>query len=285
LKRRDDITFILFAFNEEKRIERAVRNFRSSGKVLVVDNYSTDRTVELARALGADVLMHKNPGWGEDEGTVAIVKAAVTTEWLYWGYTDELIELPTIEAIGGAIDSRTCDIVSLSRKNYYYGAFCHDAYESRLNRVFKRNAIDFTGNVIHRFGRPIVPESRIVHLDRGKYFVHHFISNTAKSYLRVLDGYTDIEAERIRPKGALHVTAGAAMDFLKNFVLRGGYRAGVCGFYLVMQMCYYRFLVGMKRFELDEALDYASIEAKNNINRDRILQRIEAAMGNTERKT
>ena len=93
------ITFVLFMFNEEARIERAVRNFLRYGRVLVVDNYSTDRTVEIAKSLGADVLLHKNQGWVEDEHTTSVVKAAVQTPWLYWGFSDEIVDRATMEAM------------------------------------------------------------------------------------------------------------------------------------------------------------------------------------------
>lgn len=88
------ITFVLFMFNEEARIERAVRNFLPYGRVLVVDNHSTDRTVEIAKSLGADVLLHKNQGWVEDEHTTSVVKSVVQTPWLYWGSRMRLSTVP-----------------------------------------------------------------------------------------------------------------------------------------------------------------------------------------------
>jgi len=181
------ITFVLFMFNEEARIERAVRNFLPYGHVLVVDNHSTDRTVEIARELGAEVLMHKNPGWVEDEHTTSVVKMAVRTPWLYWGFSDEIVDRPTMEAMLAAVEGGKCSIVNIARKNYYYGEFTHDAYRNTQTRAFKKEAVDFRGNVIHGFGIPTVPESDICQLDPDKYFVHHFISNTAKSYMGSLD--------------------------------------------------------------------------------------------------
>lgn len=271
MKFSDQITFVIFTFNEEVRIERAVRNLVGAGRVLVVDNHSVDSTREIAERHGATVLMHRNPGWVEDEHTVSVVKAAVRTPWIYWGFADEMLDQVTLDAVVEAVDAGTCDIVGIVRKNYYYGAFCHDAASGPTNRAFRKEAIDFTGNQIHHFGKPAVPESRILLLDDKRHFVHHFISNTAKTYLRSMDGYTDIESRRDRPLGAGRTLMRMLKTFVNNYVLRKGYKAGLPGLYMVIQSVYYEALVNMKRYETAHQLSFDTIEVANNQARDRIL--------------
>lgn len=270
------ITFVLFMFNEEARIERAVRNFLPYGRVLVVDNHSTDRTVELARTLGADVLLHKNPGWVEDEHTTSVVKAAVQTSWIYWGFSDEIVDRATMDAMLTAIESNRCSIVNIARKNYYYGEFCHDAYRNTQHRAFKKDAIDFTGNVIHSFGRATVPESDIVYLDPERYFVHHFISNTAKSYMGSLDRYTDIESAHTEPMRPLQMILRMMRGFLGHYFLRGGRHAGRAGVYLGLQTSMYTLMLAMKAYERVHGLTTQTIEARNNRIRDELLVPLEA---------
>ena len=269
------ITFVVFTFNEEGRVERAVRNFRPYGKVLIVDNHSTDKTVELACRLGADVLRHKNRGWVEDDVTVARVKEAVSTPWLYWGFSDEILDQQTMMAMLEIIEAGQHSIVNIARKNYYYGEFCHEAYCNTQNRAFLKDAINFAGNRIHHFGTPTVDDSAIATLDPKRHFVHHFISNTAKSYLRSLDAYSDIEAiDSLTPSPcgtALRVLRG----FFGHYVLRGGRRAGRAGFYLGLQMVYYSVLLAMKAYERDQDLTTTTIERHNNVVRDRLLRSLE----------
>lgn len=271
------ITFVLFMFNEEARIERAVRNFLPYGRVLVVDNHSTDCTVEIAKSLGADVLLHKNLGWVEDEHTTSVVKATVQTPWLYWGFSDEIVDRRTMEAMLTAIEAGKCSIINIARKNYYYGEFCHDAYRNTQHRAFKKDAIDFRGNVIHGFGKATVPDSDIVYLDPETYFVHHFISNTAKSYMASLDRYTDIEARHTPSLPPLKMLIRMARGFLGHYFVKGGRRAGRAGMYLGLLMAFYRLLLSMKSYENEQQLDTASIEARNNVVRDRLLDELSAA--------
>lgn len=267
----DKITFVIFTYNEQARVERAVRNFRDVAQVLVVDNLSTDRTAELATAAGARVLPHKNPGWVEDEDTAAVVKAAVTTPWIYWAYSDEMIDAATLSVILRTVEDDRVEVVRMARKNYYYGKFCHEAYSNRMDRAFRLNAIDFTGNTIHNFGRTTVPESAIVDLDPDKYFVHHFISNTAKSYMRSIDGYTDIEATHTRASPIAILFLRVVKNFCTNFFLRRGYKAGKAGVYLGLQMAYYDFLLGMKAYEREQDISTGSIEREHDQIRDALL--------------
>ncbi len=55
-----DLTVLILTKDEEKNLRKCIESFRGLAKrFVVVDSYSTDRTVELARELGADV--YQNP--------------------------------------------------------------------------------------------------------------------------------------------------------------------------------------------------------------------------------
>lgn len=264
-------------FNEEARVERSIRNFLRFGRVLVVDNHSSDRTVEIAKSLGARVLLHKNPGWVEGEDTVAVVKEAVETPWIYWGFADEIVDRSTMEVMLSAIDSGKCSIVNIARKNYYYGKFCHDAYRNTQSRAFKKDAIDFRGNTIHKFGTVTVPACEVCYLDPKRYFVHHFISNTTKSYMAALDRYTDIEAATTYPMPPVKMLFRMARGFLGHFFINGGRKAGRAGVYLGLQMSLYTLNLSMKAYERRHNLSTETIEVRNNEIRDRLLMDLEVS--------
>lgn len=53
------ITALILTFNEEQHIERCIRSLDGvAERVCVIDSFSTDRTVEIARGLGAEVLQN-----------------------------------------------------------------------------------------------------------------------------------------------------------------------------------------------------------------------------------
>jgi hypothetical protein len=62
-----DVTVVLTAYNDESSIGFAVEDFRShprAKRIVVVDNNSSDRTVEVAQAAGAVVVRELRPGYG-----------------------------------------------------------------------------------------------------------------------------------------------------------------------------------------------------------------------------
>lgn len=275
----EKLTFIIFTFNEEARIERVIRNLSGWARILIVDNHSTDATQEIAERMGAEVFLNKNIGWVEDFDTVERIKNRVETPWLYWGYADEMLDCETLKVITQSVESDKYDVVNIARKNYYYGRFCHDAYADRGNRIFKKNAIDFFGNTIHNFGKVSVPKDRINFLDSKKYYVRHYISNTAKQYLSTIDRYTDIQFATNKECSGLNLMTRMAKEFVLQYFIHGAYKAGKAGLFLILQMMYYQCILAMKTHERVHDLSFTGIEKLNNVDRDKVLLRLKKKSG------
>ena len=62
------VVAVLTAYNDEESIGAAVEDFKKNkhiGKVIVIDNNSSDRTATLARRAGAKVFVEEKPGYGQ----------------------------------------------------------------------------------------------------------------------------------------------------------------------------------------------------------------------------
>lgn len=93
------ITAIVLAFNEEIHIARCIERLRPVvERIVVIDSFSTDRTVGIARSLGAEVLQNKWKNyaaqfqWGIDN-------ARIETDWTMRIDCDEYLEPGLIESI------------------------------------------------------------------------------------------------------------------------------------------------------------------------------------------
>jgi glycosyltransferase involved in cell wall biosynthesis len=254
----EKVTFVLFTFNEEVRLSWFIKNFSGKGQLLIVDNESTDRTVEIAKAAGCEVLINKNKGWVEDEITTARVKQVVKTDWIYWGFADEMIKPKALDHLLAVIDSEKYDVIRLMRKNFYYGKFCGNVRADVQTKFFKKDAIDFKNNRIHEFGKIIVPPSRI-YLAPSDVFIGHFMDDNISSYLSKMDKYTDIEVERYGSEVNVSIVALILYPFktfVFNYIFKRRFGSDFPGFTLLLAQIFYFWLIQIKIFE-----------KKNNIKR------------------
>ncbi|WP_109464848.1 glycosyltransferase family 2 protein [Albibacillus kandeliae] len=86
------ITAIILTYNEEQHVERCIRSLDGVvERICVIDSFSTDRTVEVAESLGAEVFQNSWPGhaaqfqWGLDT-------IGVTSDWTLRIDADEYLD-------------------------------------------------------------------------------------------------------------------------------------------------------------------------------------------------
>jgi len=86
-----DITVIILTRDEELHIERAIRSARQvSAEIIVVDSFSTDRTCEIAKSLGARVYQHEFVNQAKQFAWA--LQTGVKTEWVFKLDADEIID-------------------------------------------------------------------------------------------------------------------------------------------------------------------------------------------------
>ena len=86
------LAVVILTHNEERHIARALASVAAiATEVFVVDSFSTDRTVELARAQGATVLQNKFINYAK-QFQWALDNAPITASWIMRLDADEVIE-------------------------------------------------------------------------------------------------------------------------------------------------------------------------------------------------
>ncbi len=82
------LTIVIVTYNEEKNIKECIVSCNSiADRILVLDNYSTDRTIEIAKQLGADVVQSKSHV--RDRIEYALSNETITSEWVLFLDADE----------------------------------------------------------------------------------------------------------------------------------------------------------------------------------------------------
>src|SRR5450759_3085725 len=100
-----DLTIIILTYNEEKHIERCLRNaFQVARRVFVVDSFSTDKTVANAQSLGAQVWQHEFKNHAAQLAW-ALENLPIDTEWVMRVDADEVISPVLAEEIRKKLSS------------------------------------------------------------------------------------------------------------------------------------------------------------------------------------
>jgi len=138
-----DLSVIILTYNEEIHIRRCLENVKQfASKVYVVDCFSIDRTAQIAKELGAEVIEHEWSGNQAEQFNWALDNLPITTEWilrldadeyLLPGLIEELLEkLPVIPESVSAL--------SLSRARAFCGKILHHGIVNniRIIRIFRK---------------------------------------------------------------------------------------------------------------------------------------------------
>jgi len=77
-----DLTAIILTLNEEKNIRECIASIQSIAKrIVVVDSFSTDKTVEIAKEMGAEVIAHEFVNQAQ-QFIYAIDTLDIDTKWI-----------------------------------------------------------------------------------------------------------------------------------------------------------------------------------------------------------
>lgn len=136
-----DISAFIITYNEEIHIERAIKNAQKYAKdVYVLDSYSTDKTVEIAKSLGANVYQHKFR-YHADQLNWGLKNIPFKTEWIWRQDADEYLTDELIEEIDQTLPHTTNNITAFTApclRKFLGKHIKHGILPLILLRLFKR---------------------------------------------------------------------------------------------------------------------------------------------------
>ena len=107
------ITLIILSYNEEIHLERCLSRIAPwMSRVVVIDSFSTDATVEIAARHGAEVIQHKFKNHA-DQFRFGLEAAAPTTEWVMRIDCDEYFEESAWPALAELLPALPPDVTGV----------------------------------------------------------------------------------------------------------------------------------------------------------------------------
>lgn len=94
-----DLTAIILTYDEEKNIEHCINSIKGLAKrIVVIDSYSTDKTVEIAKAMGAEVFQHEFVNQAK-QYIYGVEVANIETKWVFRIDADERLTVESSQEI------------------------------------------------------------------------------------------------------------------------------------------------------------------------------------------
>lgn len=253
------LSVVIIAHNEEANIGRTLASVQAlvadgRGEIIVVDSGSSDRTVEIAKSLGASVFVEEWKGYAAQKNS-AIEKAIGT--WILSLDADEEVDAELVEEIDAVIcgnppasmDANATDSLDavekvmaleegrdlnspagfrIPRKNFFLGRWIrHGGFwpDPKL-RLFRRGAARFEDRAVHE-------DAKLAEGSAGQLkgaLLHHSYPTLA-DYIDHMNRYSSLGAEMAVAKnqggfGVIEIVFRPAATFIYNYIFRLGFLDG-----------------------------------------------------------
>ena len=235
------LTVTVITRNESANIDAALASVAWADEIVVVDSESTDDTAAIARRHTDRVETRPWPGYSAQKNYAA---SRASHDWI--------LSLDADERVTPALAAEIASLLAaepphrgyrVPRISHYLGRWIRgtDWYPDYQLRLYDRRAGEWNDRRVH--------ES--VQLTNGApgqlaNDLQHYPYRDISQHLATIDRYTTLAAEQMQADGRVPSLAGVVLHppfaFLRNYVIRGGFRNGGAGFIVSVLNSYYVFL-------------------------------------------
>ena len=240
------ISAVVLTKNEEKNLKDCLESLSWCDEIIVVDDYSTDKTVAIARRLGAKVYQRHLAGDFATQRNFGLNKAK--GDWVLFLDADERIT-PSLreELTTYNLEQTNYSGFYLKRKDWFGGRWLKhgETANVRLLRLAKKEAGRWRRKVHEVWG----VKGKIGEL---KNPILHYPHPTISDFLKQINFYSTLHAEaqkkeRARPS-LRRIILNPVGKFFQNYIWRRGFLDGEAGLIVALMMSFHSFLAQGKLY-------------------------------------
>jgi glycosyltransferase involved in cell wall biosynthesis len=241
------LSVIIPCFNEEEMIAGCLESVKFADEIMVVDSFSTDRTLEIARRYTSRILQHEYINSATQKNW-AIPQAR--HPWVLIVDADERVTLELAMEIQTILRSPENDGYWIRRRNFFLAQeIRHGTWRTdKVLRLFRRAMARYENKHVHA---EIIMDGRVGWC-RGK--LDHYSYRSIDDWLRKVGRYTTWGAMNARDRGihgsGWRIFGHSTGHFLKEYVLKRGFLDGTAGLVIALLACFGACLKYAKLWEL-----------------------------------
>jgi glycosyltransferase involved in cell wall biosynthesis len=227
------ISVVVITFNEEKRLGPALQSVREvADEIVVVDSYSTDDTLKLAKSFTDQVFRRRWTNYA-DQKNYADGKTAYP--WILSLDADERLS-PELreEILALKADEPDAAAFSMPRLTSYLGRWIRHSgwYPDRKTRLFRKDRARWEGPYVHE---KLVVDGPVRRL---KGNLHHFTYRDIRDHLARINNFSTLGAQQLYAAGRkcrwYHLAVWPSVRFFRSYILRAGFLDGWAGFVIAV---------------------------------------------------
>lgn len=240
------ISAVVLTKNEQKNIKDCLKTLQRCDEIVVVDDYSTDKTVTIAKKLGVRIFRRSLNDDFANQRNFGLQQAK--GDWVLFVDADERISAPLVAEIqhqvfcpAGRRASVKYQGFYLKRKDFFGGRWLKhgETAKVKLLRLAKKGAGVWRRQV-HEVWEV---KGKIGEL---KNPIFHYPHQTISEFLNHLDFHSTLHAEALLAEGVqpsfFRIVANPLAKFLQNWLFRLGFLDGEPGLIVALMMSFHSFL-------------------------------------------
>jgi glycosyltransferase involved in cell wall biosynthesis len=250
----EKLSVVIITFNEERNIGRCIESVKGiAEEIVVLDSFSTDQTVDIARRMGANVFQQAFAGYIEQKNNALQLASHPFVLSLD---ADEAID-PILEgAIRQVKQSPAAKGYSMNRCTNYCGKFIRHGtwYPDRKLRLFFKTEAGWAGINPHdkvEFRHPWP----VIHL---KGDILHYSYHSLEEHIIQNNRFSTISAQTYLEKGKkggwLKMVVNPFWAFINCYIIRRGFLDGFYGWVIAINVAHLTFMKYYKLYAFQKGI-------------------------------
>ncbi len=247
------ISVYVLTCNNRRTIERCLRSLQWAQELVIVDSFSTDGTYELCQQYTDRVYRQE---WKGHRDQYQYAAGLTTKDWIMFVDADEEVPPELAGEIRRELNDKPIafDGFFVYRRTYYLGRWIHYGgwYPDGEIRLYRRDKGLWEGGLHAK----VVVNGNVGTL-KNQYL--HYTYQDISDQIRTIDRYSQIAAADLVREGKkfslFKLLFHPPFRFIKEYLLKSGFRDGLPGLIVVVSTMYYVFIKYAKHWELEHTKD------------------------------